>query len=113
MGRRKFTSQQDGQPKTLLQANITPGAEYRAIYTANAMRTESPVATYIYTIVLGVSVTPTTQAFLAQLANDPAYPTYIPSQPAGHFFDIPSCPSPSCTAELNAAFQAVASKLLH
>jgi hypothetical protein len=108
-----FTSQQDGQQKTLLQANITPEAQYRAIYTANAMRTESPVPTYIYTIGLGVSVTPTTQAFLAQLANDPAYPTYIPSQPAGQFFDIPSCPSPNCTAELNAAFQAIASKLLH
>lgn len=108
-----FTSQIDGSQKTLLQANITHEAEYRAIYTANAMRTESPIPTYIYMIGLGTAVNPATQAFLAQLANDPAYPTYIPSQPAGQFFYIPNCPSPTCTAELKAAFQAIAFKLLH
>ncbi len=108
-----FTSQIDGSQKTFLQANIMPEAEYRAIYTANAMRTESPIPTYIYMIGLGSSVPPGTQAFLAQLANDPAYSTYIPSQPAGEFFYIPNCPSPTCTSELKAAFQAIAYKLLH
>lgn len=108
-----FTSQRDGSQKSFLQANITPEAEFRAVYTANAMRTESPVPTYIYMIGLGTAVSPTTQAFLAQLANDPAYPTYIPSQPAGQFFYIPNCPSPACTNELKAAFQAIAFKLLH
>lgn len=108
-----FTSQQDGTQKSFLQVNITPEAEYRAVYTANAMRTESPVPTYIYMIGLGSSLSPATQAFLAQLANDPAYPTYIPSQPAGQFFYIPNCPSPACTNELKVAFQAIALKLLH
>ena len=108
-----FTSQIDGSQKSFLQSNITPEAQYRAIYTANFMRSESPVPTVIYMIGLGSGVSLPTQAFLAQLANDPAYPTYIPSQPAGEFFYIPDCPSPTCTAELNAAFQAIASKLLH
>lgn len=108
-----FTSQIDGSRKPFLQANITPEAQYRAVYTANAMRTESPVPTYIYMIGLGNGVNPSTQAFLAQLANDPTYPTYIPSQPAGQFFYIPDCPSSTCTAELKAAFQAIAFKLLH
>jgi hypothetical protein len=104
-----FTSQIDGSRKPFLQANITPEAQYRAIYRANAMRTESPVPTYIYMIGLGNGVSRSTQAFLAQLANDPTYPTYIPSQPAGAFFYIPDCPSSTCTAELKAAFQAMRS----
>ena len=108
-----FLSQQTGQETAFSRANVTAESQYRAIYTANAMRTESPVPTYIYMIGLGTSVSPPAQAFLAQLANDPRYPTYIPSQPAGEFFYIPDCPSPICTAELNAAFQAIASKLLH
>jgi hypothetical protein len=108
-----FLSQQTGQQTQFVRADVTAESQYRAIYTANSMRTESPIPTYIYTIGLGESVSPATQAFLAQLANDPRYPTYIPSQPAGEFFYIPNCPSPTCTAELNAAFQAIASKLLH
>jgi hypothetical protein len=107
-----FLSQQTGQQTPFIRANVTAESQYRAIYTANAMRTESPVPTYIYTIGLGISVSPPTQAFLAQLANDPRYPTYIPGQPAGEFFYIANCPSPNCTAELEAAFRAIASKLL-
>jgi hypothetical protein len=108
-----FTAQQDGLQKSLLQANITTEAQYRAIRTANAMRIEKPVPTYIYTIGLGHSVSQTTEAFLARLANDPSSSYYNPGQPAGEFFYIPDCPSPTCSAELNAAFQAIASKLLH
>jgi von Willebrand factor type A domain len=107
-----FLSQQTGQETPFVRANVTAESQYRAIYTANAMRTESPVPTYIYTIGLGISVSPTTQAFLAQLANDPRYPTYIPGQPAGEFFYIANCPSPNCTVELEEAFQAIASELL-
>jgi hypothetical protein len=107
-----FLSQQTGQQTAMSRANVTAESKYRAIYTANAMRTETPVPTYIYTIGLGSSMSLTTQAFLAQLANDPRYPTYIPSQPAGEFFYIPNCPSPTCTAELTAAFEAIASRLL-
>jgi len=108
-----FTSQQDGSQKPFLQSNITAEAQYRAVYTANFMRSESPVPTFIYTIGLGSSLSLATQDFLAQLANDPRYPTYIPTQPAGEFFYIPDCPSQTCTTELNAAFQAIASQLLH
>ena len=106
-----FPSQQSGTQEKFTRANITAEAQYRAIVTANALRTEAPLPTYIYTIGLGSSVSPTTQALLAQLANDPNYPTYIPGQPAGQFFYIADCPSPSCTAELNTAFQAIASKV--
>ena len=106
-----FPSQQYGTQERFLRAKVTAEAQYRAIVTANALRTEVPIPTYIYTIGLGSSVSLTTQALLAQLANDPNYPTYIQGQPAGQFFYIPDCPSPSCTAELNAAFQAIASKL--
>ncbi len=107
-----FPSQQYGTQERFLRASVTAEAQYRAIVTANALRTEAPTPTYIYTIGLGSSVSLTTQALLAQLANDPNYPTYIQGQPAGEFFYIADCPSPSCTAELNTAFQAIASKVL-
>jgi hypothetical protein len=107
-----FSSQQLGRPVTFSQPAVTAEAQYRAIQTALALRTETPVPTYIYTIGLGSGVSSTTQAFLAQLANDPSYPTYISGQPAGEFFYIPDCPSSACTAELNVAFQMIASKLL-
>jgi hypothetical protein len=106
-----FPSQQSGTQEKFSRANVTAEAQYRAIVTANALRTEAPIPTYIYTIGLGSSVSLTTQALLAQLANDPNYPTYIQGEPAGQFFYISGCPSPSCTAELNTAFQAIASKV--
>ncbi len=81
-----FLSQQTGQQTTFTRANVTAEAQFRAIVTASNMRGESPVPTYIYTIGLGDSVSTTTQAFLAQLANDPSsqwqsYYTYNPNQP--------------------------------
>ena len=75
------------------------------------MRTESS-PTYIFTIGLGSGVSTSTQAFLAQLANDPSYSTYIKSQPAGLFLYVPNCPGATCTANLNKAFQTIASKIL-
>jgi len=107
-----FLSQQTGQQTTFTRANVTGEAQYRAVFTAGAMRNEAPVATYIYTIGLGPGLSSATQAFLAQLANDPSYSTYNPSQPPGEFFWIQQCPGSSCTAELTAAFQTIASKLL-
>ena len=68
---------------------------------------------FIYSMGLGAGVSSTTQAFLAQLANDPAYPsTYITGQAAGQFFYIPSCPSNQCTQELQTAFQTIAARIL-
>jgi len=107
----KFSSQQYGAQESFTRANVTAEAQYRAIYTANAMRTETS-PTYIFTIGLGTGVSPSTQAFLAQLANDPSYPTYIRSQPAGLFLYVPNCPGATCTADVNTAFQTIASKVL-
>jgi hypothetical protein len=108
----KFVSQQNGS-ETFSRTNVTAEAQYRAIHTAIAMRTESPIPTYIYTIGLGNSVTTATQDFLAQLANDPSYPsTYILGQPAGEFFYVSNCPSSTCTTSLNTVFQTIASKVL-
>jgi len=107
-----FLSQQTGNQTAFTRANVTAETQYRAIKTANAMRTEA-VPTYIFTIGLGPDVSLTTQAFLAQLANDPAYPaTYIASQPQGEFFWIQNCPGATCTAELTTAFEAIATKVV-
>jgi Flp pilus assembly protein TadG len=116
----KFTPQQPGTcydgstpPCQFTRGNVTSETQYRAIQTAIALRTDAPVPTYVFSIGLGPSVSLTTQAFLAGLANDPAYPaTYIKGQPAGEFFYIPNCPSANCTTELNTAFQTIASKVL-
>jgi len=109
-----FPSQKWGTQKSFNQTTtVTPEAQYRAIQTAIAMRTESPVPTYIFTILLGTNTTAT--ALLKQLANDPSSPNYISSQPAGEFFLIPSCSGSAlatCEAELNTAFQTIAAKVL-
>ena len=112
-----FPSQKWGIQKSFDQTNtVTPEAEYRAVQTAIAMRTESPVPTYIFSIGMGTGVSSTTQAFLAQLANDPSYTaTYVTGQPAGLFFYIPSCSGTylaTCKTQLNTAFQTIAAKVL-
>ena len=108
-----FPSQQSGTQKSFSQSNVTAEAKYRAIQTAIAMRTESPTPVFIFTIGLGSGVSSSTQAFLAQLANDPSYTsTYIPGQPAGLFFYIPNCPSSTCTVAVQKAFQTIAAKVM-
>jgi Mg-chelatase subunit ChlD len=104
----KFISQITGQPTTFSRANITADAQYRALQTANAMRAENP-ATYVYAIGLGKLVD---QAFLQQIANDPASATYNPNQPAGLAVFVPDCPSATCTAELQQVFQTIAARIL-
>ena len=110
----KFASQKWGTQKSFNQTStVTPEAQYRAIQTAIAMRTETPVPTWIFTIGLGTNTTAT--ALLKQLANDPSSPNYITSQPAGEFFYIPSCTGSalaSCKTQLNTAFQTIAAKVL-
>ena len=115
-----FISQQTGTATAFNRANITKEAQWRAIYTANAMRSETPVATYIYVIGLGSAVSGSvpTEAFLATLANDPNGPSsysgavYNAVLPAGLFLVVPDCPSSACTTELNTAFQTIAAKIL-
>lgn len=110
----KFPAQQSGtlQQLTFSQSTVTAEAKYRAIQTAIAMRTETPIPTFIFTIGVGSGITSSTQAFLAQLANDPSYSTYISGQPAGLFFYIPNCPSTTCTTAVQKAFQTIAAKVM-
>ena len=105
-----FVSQQYGT-QTITRANVTAEAQYRAIQTANTMRSENP-ATYVYTIGLGSGVNTATQSFLRQVANDPASPTYNATLPDGLFLYVPDCPSSTCTQELQTAFQTIAAKIL-
>jgi Flp pilus assembly protein TadG len=122
----KFPSQQNGS-EPITQGNLVADAQYRAIQTASAIRNEfknaaspnSNIPTYIFTIGLGdnshgkAGMSAATQAFLAQLANDPAYPaTYETGQPAGLFQYIATCPGAACTNDVNVAFQTIASKIL-
>jgi len=118
-----FPSQEFGPNQPITRANVTEEAQYRAKYTANVMRTETPNPTYIYVIGLGSGVTgdQCTEAFLASMANDPtgsqyscpAHPaTFFSSQPQGLFLAVPSCPGAYCTAQLTQAFQTIAAKVL-
>ncbi len=106
-----------GSSASFTRANVTEEAQYRALQTANTMRAETPVPTYIYTIGLGTGVSTSTQAFLAQLANDPSsewstYYTYNQSQPQGQFFYVEDCPSTQCTADLTQVFETIAARVL-
>jgi Flp pilus assembly protein TadG len=108
-----FYSQANNQQESFIQSKVTAETQYRALVTAAALRTESPIPTYIYVIGLGSGVSAATQAFLANIANDPAYPaTYDPNQAAGLFLYVPNCPSATCTADLNTAFDTIAAKIL-
>jgi Flp pilus assembly protein TadG len=104
----KFTSAIDGQLKALNRTNVTADAKYRALQTATAMRAENP-GMLVYSIGLGSSVD---QAFLQQIANDPASSTYNSSQPTGEAVFASNCPSSQCSAELQQVFQTIAAKIL-
>lgn len=106
-----FTSQIDGSAQTFLQTNITREAKYRAQQTAITMRTEASNPITIYTMGLG-NVGAGATTLLTELANDPASDTFVLSQPTGKYFAIPSCPSPVCTAQLQQAFNAIATRIL-
>jgi len=119
-----FTSQIDGTFKSFSgnQAAVTKEAQYRAIYTANQMRSESPAPTYVFVIGLSSAMNDQcTEAFLATLANDPdgsqySCPTapavYNSSLPQGEFLPVVNCPSSTCTQSLNQAFQKIAARIL-
>ena len=118
-----FPSQKYGMQETLSRANVTEEAQWRAIYTANQMRSETPVPTYIYVIGLGNAITDQcTSAFLSSLANDPTgpgkyncpgnQPQYNASLPPGLFLQVPNCPSTTCTQSLSQAFQTIAARIL-
>jgi Flp pilus assembly protein TadG len=124
----KMPTQLNGGTEAFTWSNITNETKYRAVITANAMQAETPVPTYIYVIGLGDIVTnlPGTEQFLSTLANDPAGPAtygcgtgvysagntnncYNPALTQGAFLIVPDCPGAQCTAELERAFQTIAS----
>ncbi len=102
----KFTSQQTGLQTSFSRANITADAQYRALQTAAALRAEG---VYVYSIGLGSSPD---QAFLRQIANDPASSTYNSALPVGLAVFAPDCPSSTCTTELQQVFQTIAARIL-
>ena len=79
------------------------------------MQAETPVATYFYVIGLSTAVTlrsdyswrpsPMTRRASGGIVFNPNLPT-------GYFYYVPDCPSSKCTAELNQAFQEIASNVL-
>ena len=114
-----FYSQEYQAIENFSWANITAEAQWRTLYTATQMRSESPVPTYVYVVGVGSNIvgSETTEAFLATLANDPNGPSeypgaeYNPELPAGLFLIVPNCPSGACTNELEALFQTIAAYL--
>jgi len=110
----KFFSQATGTQVAINQTNVTTDSQFRAIQTATAMRSSEDPPNVFYVIGLGnqISSSTSTKNFLGHLANDPSYPGYNSTLPAGQLFVVPDCPSSTCTAELNAAFQIIASKIL-
>jgi len=124
-----FTSELNGAGTTITRAHVTSEAQYRAIITANTMRQET-IQTYVFVIGLGhdISGTLSTEQFLNTLANDPGGPAaygcgqgpyqspytncYDPNLTQGLFVVVPDCPGSACTAELEQAFNLIASKIL-
>jgi hypothetical protein len=101
-------SQSTGLQTTFNRAAVSAEAEYRALQTASAMRTENP-GVYVYAIGLGTNVD---QAFLQQIANDPASPAYNSTQPEGMAVFADKCPSSQCTTQLQQVFQTIAARIL-
>ena len=99
-GATQFPSQVAGGMQPLTQQNIANDAMYRAIQVANSMRAQNIV---IYSIGLGDKIS---QAFLQQVANDPASTTFNPNEPVGQAVFAPTA------ADLQGVFQTIASEIL-
>ena len=99
-GASSFPSQITGGPVSLTQTNIANDAMYRAIQVANSMRAQGVA---IYSIGLGDKIS---QAFLQQVANDPASSTFDPNQPVGQAVFA------ATAADLQGVFQTIASEIL-
>ncbi|HXZ87470.1 MAG TPA: pilus assembly protein, partial [Candidatus Binataceae bacterium] len=104
-GATSFPSQLTGgnlplTPTSTGQMNIANDAMFRTITVANSMRTQNIV---IYSIGLGDKIS---QAFLQQVANDPASPTYNPNEPVGQAVFAPTA------ADLQSVFQTIAAEIL-
>jgi Flp pilus assembly protein TadG len=87
-------------PASLTELNISTEADYRAVQSANTMRTQGIT---VYSIGLGNKINTT---YLQELANDPASPVYNASEPSGIAAFAPTA------SDLDSAFQTIASKIL-
>jgi hypothetical protein len=104
-GATTFPSQKTGTNMPLTPAatgelNVSNDAMYRSLVVANSMRAQKIV---IYSIGLGDKIS---QTFLQQIANDPASPTFDPTQPIGQAV---FAPDPS---QLQSVFETIASKIV-
>ena len=99
-GASSFPSQMTGGSVSLTQTNIANDAMYRAVQVANSMRAQGIA---IYSIGLGDKIS---QAFLQQVANDPASSTFDPNQPVGQAVFA------ATAADLQGVFQTIASEIL-
>jgi len=89
-------------PDSTAEQNIATDATYRTEQLAKVMRNGQNNIT-IYSIGLGDKIN---QAYLQDIANDPAAATYDPTQPSGQAVFAPS------SSQLNTVFQTIASKVL-
>jgi Flp pilus assembly protein TadG len=105
-GVNKFLSQEDGKYYPFNRNQVTKEAEYRMLALASSMRSNGTV---IYTIGLGTAIN---EAFLQQLANDPASSTFDPNLPQGMARFAPDCPSAVCDQELHDVVQTIVSSIL-
>jgi hypothetical protein len=99
-GATQFPSQLTGSTQPITEANVANDAMYRSVQVANAMRAQNIV---IYAIGLGDKIS---EAFLQQVANDPASSTYDSTQPVGAAVFAPT------PADLQGVFQTIASEIL-
>ncbi|HLI63354.1 MAG TPA: TadE/TadG family type IV pilus assembly protein [Terriglobales bacterium] len=114
-----FPSQQYGKQVQLSRQNVTQEAQWRALQTSAGLELLSQThPNFVYTIGLGQDVNPSTQKFLANLANDPnpQWGGYNQNQTQGEFFYITpqQCPGTgnSCAEAVKAVFQTIAAKIL-
>jgi Flp pilus assembly protein TadG len=99
-GATQFRSQVAGGMEPLTEDNIANDAMYRAVQVAESMRSQGIV---IYSIGLGNKIS---EAFLQQIANDPASSTFNPNEPVGQAVFAPTA------NDLDAVFQSIASEIL-
>jgi Flp pilus assembly protein TadG len=99
-GATQFPSQVTGSTQPITEANIANDAMYRSVQVANAMRAQNIV---IYSIGLGDKIS---QAYLQQIANDPASSTFNPNEPVG------AAVFAATPADLQGVFQTIASEIL-
>jgi Flp pilus assembly protein TadG len=95
-----FPSQVTGSTLTINQTNVSNDALYRAVTVAQSMQNQGIV---IYSIGLGDKIS---EAFLQQVANDPASSSYNSSLPTGEAVFAPTA------ADLQSVFQTIAAEIL-